>query len=53
MLFADATQSTSLSPGNFLVSDNIHGLAAQFLEKHVGGGIVTLELAGASVNIDP
>ena len=53
MLFAYRHAKHFARPGNFLVSDNIHGLAAQFLEKHLGGGVVTLEFAGASVNIDP
>ncbi len=34
VLFDYATHSTSLGPRNYLVSGDIHGLAAQFLEKY-------------------
>lgn len=53
VLFAYATHSTSLGPRNHLISGDVHGLAAQFLEKYLGAGIVTPEFAGASGNIDP
>jgi hypothetical protein len=53
VLFAYATHSTSLGPRNYLVSGDIHGLAAQFLEKYLGTDVVTPEFAGASGNIDP
>ena len=53
VIFDYPTHSTSLGPGNYLVSGDIHGLAAQFLEKYLGGDVVTPEFAGASGNIDP
>jgi hypothetical protein len=53
VVFAYATHSTSLGPRNYLVSGDIHGLAAQFLEKYLGTDVVTPEFAGASGNIDP
>jgi len=53
VLFAYATHSTSLGPNNYIVSGDIHGLAAQFLEKYFGPGVVAPEFAGASGNIDP
>ncbi|MBI4663987.1 MAG: neutral/alkaline non-lysosomal ceramidase N-terminal domain-containing protein [Verrucomicrobia bacterium] len=53
VLFAYATHSTSLGPRNYLISGDVHGLAAQFLEKHLGPGVVAPPFAGASGNIDP
>ncbi len=53
VVFAYATHSTSLGPRNYLVSGDIHGLAAQFLERYLGEGVVTTAFAGASGNIDP
>ena len=53
VLFDYATHSTSLGPRNYLVSGDIHGLAAQFLEKYLDHDVVTPEFAGASGNIDP
>lgn len=53
LLFAYGTHSTSLGPGNYQVSGDIHGLAAQFLEKYFGGDMVAPEFAGASGDIDP
>ncbi len=53
LLFAYGTHSTSLGPGNYQVSGDIHGLAAQFLEKYFGGDLVAPEFAGASGDIDP
>jgi hypothetical protein len=52
-LFAYAVHSTSLGPHNYLVSGDIHGLAAQFLEQYLGNGTVAPEFAGASGDIDP
>lgn len=52
-VFGYATHSTSLGPRNYLVSGDIHGLAAQFLEKHLGDGFVAPAFAGASGDIDP
>ena len=53
VLFAYNTHSTSLGPRNYLISGDVHGLAAQFVEKYLGNSIVTPEFAGASGNIDP
>jgi neutral ceramidase len=52
-LFDFPCHSTSLGPGNYLVSGDIHGLAAQFLEQYLGDGAVAPEFAGASGDIDP
>lgn len=52
-LFDYATHSTSLGPGNYFVSGDIHGLAEQFLEKYFGPEIIAPGFAGASGNIDP
>ena len=53
VVFAYATHSTSMGPRNYLVSGDVHGLAAQFLEKYLGGGVLAPAFAGASGNIDP
>jgi neutral ceramidase len=53
VLFDYQTHSTSLGPANYLVSGDIHGLAAQFLEGYFGENVVVPEFAGASGNIDP
>jgi len=53
VVFAYATHSTSLGPRNYLISGDIHGLAEQFLEKYLGGGVAALAFAGASGDIDP
>ena len=53
VVFGYATHSTSLGPRNYLVSGDVHGLAEQFLEKHLGGNVVAPAFAGASGNIDP
>jgi neutral ceramidase len=52
VIFAYATHSTAMGPGNYLVTGDVHGLAEQFLEKHFEGTIVP-GFAGASGNIDP
>ena len=52
-VFAYSTHSTSLGPKNYLISGDIHGLAAQFLENYFGNAVVAPEFAGASGNIDP
>ena len=52
-LFAYPCHSTSLGPHNNLISGDIHGLAAQFLEQYLGHGAVAPEFAGASGDIDP
>ena len=53
VVFAYATHSTAMGPHNYLVSGDVHGLAAQFLEKYLEGGVVAPAFAGASGNIDP
>jgi hypothetical protein len=53
VLFAYSTHSTSLGTKNYLISGDVHGLAAQFLERQLGAGVVTPEFAGASGDIDP
>jgi hypothetical protein len=53
VLFAYPTHSTSLGPGNLLVSGDVHGLAEQFVESHLGHGLTAAALAGASGDIDP
>lgn len=53
VLFAYATHSTALGPRNYLVSGDVHGLAAQFIEKYLGSDVVAPPFAGASGNIDP
>jgi neutral ceramidase len=52
-LFDYPCHSTSLGPRNYLVSGDIHGMAAQFLEQYLGGGAVAPGFAGASGDIDP
>jgi hypothetical protein len=52
-LFDYPCHSTSLGPRNYLVSGDIHGMAAQFLEQYLGNGAVAPEFAGASGDIDP
>jgi len=53
VLFAYATHSTSLGAKNYIVSGDVHGLAEQFVEKHLGGGVVAPAFAGASGDVDP
>jgi len=53
LLFAYATHSTSLGPRNLIISGDVHGLAAQFIEQHLGEGVVAPAFAGASGDIDP
>ena len=53
VLFAYPTHSTSLGPGNLLLSGDVHGLAEQFVESHLGHGLTAAALAGASGDIDP
>ncbi|HSA00747.1 MAG TPA: neutral/alkaline non-lysosomal ceramidase N-terminal domain-containing protein, partial [Candidatus Paceibacterota bacterium] len=52
-LFAYSTHSTSLGPGNSLISGDVHGLAEQFLERYLGASVVAPGFAGASGDIDP
>jgi hypothetical protein len=51
VLFAYATHSTSLGSKNLVISGDVHGLAEQFVEKHLG--ITAPGFAGASGDIDP
>jgi hypothetical protein len=53
LLFAYATHSTSLGPANYQISGDVHGLAEQFVEGYIGGGLIAPAFAGASGNIDP
>jgi hypothetical protein len=53
ILFGYATHSTSLGPGNLLVSGDVHGIAEQFLEKHFDQELLAPGFAGASGDIDP
>jgi neutral ceramidase len=53
VVFAYATHSTAMGPRNYLVTGDVHGLAEQFLEKHLEGGVLAPAFAGASGNIDP
>ena len=53
VLFAYATHSTSLGPGNYLVSGDVHGLAEQFVENRLGAGVIAPAFAGASGDLDP
>lgn len=53
LLFDFAIHSTSLGPGNYLISGDVHGLAAQFVEQQLGAGVIAAPFAGASGNIDP
>jgi hypothetical protein len=52
-LFAYATHSTAMGPRNYQISGDVHGLAAQFVERHLGEGVIAPALAGASGDIDP
>jgi Neutral/alkaline non-lysosomal ceramidase, N-terminal len=53
LIFAYDTHSTALGPGNYRISGDVHGLAAQFLEKYYGPPVTAAGFAGASGNIDP
>lgn len=53
LLFAYATHSTSLGSKNLAISGDVHGLAEQFVENHLGDGVVVPGFAGASGDIDP
>lgn len=48
-----ASHSTSLGPRNYQISGDLHGLAAQFVEKIIAKDVIAAPLAGASGNIDP
>lgn len=53
VLFGYSTHSTALGPGNMEISGDVHGLAAAFVERHLGHGLTAAPLAGASGDIDP
>jgi len=48
-----ATHATSLGPGNMLISGDVLGISAQFVEKILGKEVIAPLFAGASGNIDP
>ncbi len=48
-----ATHATSLGPRNMLVSGDVLGISAQFVEKILGKEVVSPVFAGASGDIDP
>lgn len=52
-IFDYATHSTSLGPDNMLISGDVLGLSAQFVEKILGKNTVSPVFAGASGDIDP
>lgn len=51
--FDYATHGTSLGPKNLLISSDVPGIAAQFVEKFLGSNVTAPVFAGASGNIDP
>ncbi|MHB8521138.1 MAG: neutral/alkaline non-lysosomal ceramidase N-terminal domain-containing protein [Limisphaerales bacterium] len=53
VLFAYNTHSTSLGPGNYLISGDVHGLAEQFVERFLGNRVVAPGFAAPSGDIDP
>lgn len=53
VMFAYATHSTSMGTKNYLIGGDVHGLAAQFIEKYLGRGVIAPDFAGASGDIDP
>jgi hypothetical protein len=52
-LFDYATHSTALGARNMLISGDVLGLSAQFVEKILGAEVISPVFAGASGNIDP
>jgi len=48
-----ATHATSLGPRNMLVSGDVLGISAQFVEKILGKELVSPVFSGASGDIDP
>ena len=52
-IFDYATHSTSLGPRNMLISGDVLGISAQFVEKILGEEVVSPVFAGASGDIDP
>ena len=53
VVFAYATHSTAMGQSNYQITGDIHGLAAQFIEKYLDHGVIAPAFAGASGNIDP
>lgn len=52
-VFDYATHATALGPRNLMISGDVLGLAAQFVEKVLGPDLTAPVFAGASGNIDP
>lgn len=52
-IFDYATHATSLGPRNLLISSDVLGLAAQFVERHIEPEVIAPVFAGASGDIDP
>lgn len=52
-IFDYATHATSLGPRNLMVSGDVLGISAQFVENILGNGLVAPVFAGASGDIDP
>ncbi len=52
-IFDYATHATSLGPDNMLISGDVLGISAQFVEQILGKDFVSPVFAGASGNIDP
>jgi hypothetical protein len=48
-----ATHATSLGPQNLMISGDVLGISAQFVEKILGNNVISPIFAGASGNIDP
>ena len=48
-----ATHATSLGPANLMVSGDVLGISAQFVEKILGKNLIAPVFAGASGDIDP
>ncbi len=53
VLFDYPMHSTGMGTGNYLITGDVHGLAEQFIEKYLDGGVIAPAFAGASGNIDP
>jgi hypothetical protein len=52
-LFDYPCHSVLLGQRNRLISGDLHGMAAQFMEEYVGGGLVAPAFAGASGDLNP
>ena len=53
VIYDYATHATSLGPDNMLISGDVLGLSAQFVEKILGKNTISPVFAGASGDIDP